>query len=88
MSALTYLFSLLALMAFPRLWFACYAQHSNHALSCDLYEAPNCKLSMELNEQTGMVSYANQYYYYYYTYLVGKGSPGLCQVLVCVLWST
>ena len=60
MSALTYLFSLLALMAFPRLWFACYAQHSNHALSCDLYEAPNCKLSMELNEQTGMVSYANQ----------------------------
>jgi len=45
-----YLFSLLALMVFPRLWFVCYAQHSNHALSCDLYEAPNCKLSMELNE--------------------------------------
>ena len=43
---ITDLFSLLALMVYPKLWFVCYVQHSNHALFCDLYEAPNCKLSM------------------------------------------
>lgn len=52
---ITDLFSLLALMVYPRLWFVCYAQHSNRALFCNPYEAPNCRLSMQLNEQTGMV---------------------------------
>ena len=59
MLVLTDLFSLLPLMVYPRLWFVCYAQHSNHAPLCDLYEAPNCILSMQLNEQTAWYGYAN-----------------------------